>query len=447
MGPIPCLIYLMAATFYFLANLSLNDVGFFLSSVVLLVKLAIRGSTRAGLANITPSIPSDFRTMVKSLHIDPIYRSVVCCPSCFSMYAFNESDPSTIPEFCEHQSTTLSKPCGRRLRKEEKSEKDGTFIKPVCEYLYQDLRHWIGRMYSRPDIEEHLDRANVPQSPADKMSDIWDGSVLREFLGPDGRNFIDKPEEEGRLIFDLNMDGFNPYGNREAGKVVSICGIYLVCFNLPPELRYKAENVFLLGIVPGAREPSTHKVNHLIRPVVDDLLKLWFDGIYLTSTHKYPHRRQVKAALIPLICDLTAARCVAGLGSHASGHFCSECLLHLRDMNELDQCKWTPRHWENHVIHANEWLSAETEYQREKTCQEHGIRWSQLLCLLYWDPTNLLLLTQCMGFTFAYSIDISARFGEWTTSFLMVKVTHYWVWGWMKRILLWLSKFLNKGIQ
>lgn len=235
----------------FLAELSLNDIRFFLSTVLLLVKLAIRGSTRPDMANIMLSIPSDFRTVVRSLHVEPVYKSLICCPSCFSTYPFNENDPGTIPELCGYQSVKLGKACGRCLHKKVKSEEKKTVIKPVCEYCYQDLRHWIGRMYSCPDIEEHLDRANIPKIPNGKMDDIWDGTVLWDFLGPDGRHFMDRPSQEGRLIFGLNMDGFNPYGNKDAGKSVSICGIYVVCFNLPPEVRYKAENIFLLGIVPG----------------------------------------------------------------------------------------------------------------------------------------------------------------------------------------------------
>jgi hypothetical protein len=99
---------------------------------------------------------------------------------------------------------------------------------------------------------------------------------------------------EGRLVFALNMDGFNPSARRRNGRAASISGIYLVCLNLPPSIRYKVENVFLVGIVPGPHEPSTHQVNHLLHPLVGDLLSLWSPGMYLKRTTKYPDGRLIK---------------------------------------------------------------------------------------------------------------------------------------------------------
>jgi hypothetical protein len=48
--------------------------------------------------------------------------------------------------------------------------------------------------------------------------------------------------------------------------------LYCVFANLPREERYKRENVVLLRLVEG--EPK-HDLNSILRPAVDDLLKLW----------------------------------------------------------------------------------------------------------------------------------------------------------------------------
>jgi hypothetical protein len=54
--------------------------------------------------------------------------------------------------------------------------------------------------------------------------------------------------------------------------------------NLPPSLWYKAENMYLVGIIPGPREPALKENNHFLWPVVDFFLPSWKDGIWFTKT-------------------------------------------------------------------------------------------------------------------------------------------------------------------
>ncbi|KJA19404.1 hypothetical protein HYPSUDRAFT_143849, partial [Hypholoma sublateritium FD-334 SS-4] len=97
------------------------------------------------------------------------------------------------------------------------------------------------------------------------MRDIFDGEMLRNFKGPDGEHFSCGGEDgEGRYAFSLCIDFFNPLGNKQAGKKKSVGLISLVCLNLPPDLRYKAENMFLFGVVPGPTEPPLDCLNHYL---------------------------------------------------------------------------------------------------------------------------------------------------------------------------------------
>ena len=73
--------------------------------------------------------------------------------------------------------------------------------------------------------------------------------------------------------FLLNIDWFQPYER----SIYSVGVIYLVLLNLPRSLRYKRENIMLLGVTPGPTEPSV-LINTYLKSLVLDFLKLW-DGL------------------------------------------------------------------------------------------------------------------------------------------------------------------------
>ena len=133
-----------------------------------------------------------------------------------------------------------------------------------------------------------MERSSSPSSDG-VMGDIWDAPGLYEIPGPDGYPFIRKcADNEGCFLFSFNTDGFNPFQLKQAGRSASVMGLYMVCLNLPPEARFKSENMFLAGIIPGPNEPLKEEINHFLKPLVDDLLKSYFDGMYYTCIWKHP---------------------------------------------------------------------------------------------------------------------------------------------------------------
>ncbi|KAJ3567228.1 hypothetical protein NP233_g6497 [Leucocoprinus birnbaumii] len=255
-----------------------------------------------------------------------------------------------------------------------------------------DFLDWLARLYNCPGMEEHLDRARKSRSSSSTMSDIWDAPVLKDFKGPDGKSYFNYSGRESQLAFSLNMDGFNPFTNKQAGKQISTCGIYLVCLNLPPELRYRPENVFLVGVVPGPSEPHVHQINHILKPLVDIFIVLWEKGVYLVRMPKYMTGRHVFAVIIPLVCDLPATRKVAGLGGHTFSCFCSECMLTHDDIENIDIKSWERRTQENHREMAHRWKAAKTKAAQKSIFDETGVRWSEMLRLPYWDPMSYIVI-------------------------------------------------------
>jgi len=164
----------------------------------------------------------------------------------------------------------------------------------------------------------------TPGPMTNTMYNIWDGSVLRQFKGPDSKAFFksNPSNMEIHLAFSMFVDWFNLFGTKQSGKHVSFGAVYMVCLNLPVDLRYQLENVYLAGIIPGPHEPSSYHLNHVIQPLVDDLIDALVAWIPVN-----PHRCLVLCVVIPLVCDLLAARKTAGFAGlgNLEGKYCSFC--------------------------------------------------------------------------------------------------------------------------
>ncbi|KAJ2917170.1 hypothetical protein MD484_g3226, partial [Candolleomyces efflorescens] len=269
----------------------------------------------------------------------------------------------------------------------------------VREYLSQSPDEYLARLFSRPDLKDYLYRDPVEScAGSSDVWDIWQAPALRDFKFMDGSRFTKPLHNESRLIFSLNMDGFNPHGNQAAGKQVSVGAIYMVCLNLPPAIRHNPENTYLVGLIPGPKSPSKDEINHLLRPLMDDFLILWRSGLYLSRTHLRPNGIRVRCAIGPLICDLPAARQMSGFANYTSNYFCSVCTQQLAQINDLDVSTWTRRTFEDHRKHAELWREATTQSARERLTRTHGVKWSEMLRLPYWDPSRFTVVDSMHAF-------------------------------------------------
>ncbi|KAJ3566227.1 hypothetical protein NP233_g7126 [Leucocoprinus birnbaumii] len=378
--PFDLLCYILVVALHLLSNVLYNACKFFIQGMKMAFALSNENSTFPNSPALSKSLeddlPNTVEDMLDALGLKPAFKSFVCCPKCFCTY----DTETSYPDICTNIDNPGEKACGRKLRVERANGKSA----PSREYLAQEFTNWLARLYSRPEIEEHLDRAGESSGAKGVMRDIWDAPVMKNFKDRDGTHFFSHP---GRLAFSLNMDGFNPFTNKQAGKKITTCGMYLVCLNLPPELRYRSENVFLVGLIPGPAEPSLHQIDHVVRHLVDCFVSLWEDGIYLTHTTKHPSGRTIRAVIIPLVCDLPAARQVAGLPGHNGMLFCSECLLPLTDIDNLNFEEWEHCTCARHCAAALQWKNAVSRDKRQELLRKNGARWSELLRLPYWDPT------------------------------------------------------------
>jgi hypothetical protein len=263
----------------------------------------------------------------------------------------------------------------------------------IREYHHREMKDWLASILLWPGAEDLIDRNVFEGSQDGTLRDIFDGHVLWDFRGPDGKIFLAPDGSGGHYVFSLVVDGFNPLTNKLSGRKISSTAIYMAFLNFPPEERYKLENMYLVGIVPGPHEPSLHQINHFLELLVDDLLELWESGVWFSSTPNYPNGRLVRCALVPVVCDTKAACAVSGFASASCNHFCSFCSLYgTRDINRTDYEQWPARSFATHKENVLKWKNARSESERKRLFEKHGVRWSVLLDLPYWNAVQFTVI-------------------------------------------------------
>ena len=400
--PVIIVVYIITATMHLVSGLSQRACDELLFSLHLLINLMVedfdasKGKGQSKL--LAKTVPKDTRTVLQKLALKPFYKTFVSCPECATCYPNNGS--GSYPEFCSSKRALTQQTCGQPLQISRNIRGRPHNI-PVRRFFYHDFTEWLGEMLCRPGIEDMMECCSSRFSPSTNgvMGDIWDAPGVYEIPGPDGHPFVRKcDDDEGRFLFSFNMDGFNPFQLKQAGRSASVMGLYMVCLNLPPEARFKSENMFLAGVIPGPNEPSKEEINHFLRPLVDDLLKSYFDGVFYTRTWKYPKGRKTRSALALIICDLPAARQALGFTGPQSTNFCSYCKLQLNDINDLNVGDWELRSCEEHRKLAFEWRDALLEAQRAEITKKHGVRYSEFLRLPYLDPIRSLCIDPMHAF-------------------------------------------------
>lgn len=99
--------------------------------------------------------------------------------------------------------------------------------------------------------------------PVGLLADVFDGCVWKEWQNVDGEAFLAVPRNSA---FILNVDWFQLFKH----SLYSVDALYMVLMNLPRSERFKPENVFLVGIIPGPHEP-TLTINSYLQPLVAEL--------------------------------------------------------------------------------------------------------------------------------------------------------------------------------
>jgi hypothetical protein len=380
---------------HIIMGVSRRDADFILGALTLCLNL-FRNSLEPSQSS-APQIPTTLDTLLSKFRVQGRFTEYAVCQICDKTHPPSAS--GAYPRRCDHKPSP-EKECNALLVDEEG--------RPLKTFLYHAFPDYLARLLSDPLLEKAMDNALTSETNSDGRPETVKGpfqaSYLREFRGGDGDVFC-AGGPEGRYVFQLCVDFFNVEGMNVRGASTS-CGIIaLACLNLPIDIRYKLENMFLAGIIPGPKEPTRVALNHFLRPLIDDMCRAWHDGIFITQTALHRTGRSTKSIIANVICDLPAARKTSSLAPSISKIFCSvcNCWHELDDKGSIvkhwrrllcrtDYEKWTKRDVAEMRQAAEQWRDASTTKEQEEIFERFGVRWSELWRLPYWDPTTQLVV-------------------------------------------------------
>lgn len=388
-------------------GLSSEPCDFILSIVTMLVKMAMATRHSTGdTPDYTPNqsaiqdqLPTSLFTALSHFDLDGHTTIYAACPSCnFTHEA--KYDPVSAQAVHPPQCTnSIVGRDGRHTCDTDLLEVRNGHPRPIKPFVTASFTDYLARSLSDPEIVRLSKKscddamANLP-NPVTDSTNIFNADFLKTFPGPvPGELFVDR-HNKIRLAFAMHVDFFNPNGTRKRGNHDSIGIISLANLNLPETIRYDAEHLFLLGVIPGPKEPGLEEINHYIRPIVDQLEIGWKRGFHLAQTADAPeHGEDVEVAVVISVNDLPAARKVAGMAGHGSHFYCSVCACcNTETMYNTDIENWGKRDLAELRRHAEAWRDASTIKERNKIFTEHGVRWSELWRLPYWDPRAMLVI-------------------------------------------------------
>lgn len=346
--------------------------------------------------SLLSDFPRDIRTATTQFGLEGKATVYAVCPGPKCHATYKPVDNSPVPTYRERcNSRRYGSRCGELLVRPKKVGNHLIQV-PIKSYVFFSFKDWLAGLLSRTGYESSMDSSwkNMKLPTDGILNHIFQGSVIQNFKGPDKFTHFSLAGNEttGRYLFSLGFDSFNPLGNKMAGKKISIGMMSLVCLNLPIELRYKPENMFVT-IIPGPKEPPLDTINPYVRPLVDAFLEFW-TGVYFTRTFQHPQGRLVLCALVAVVCDLLAARKIGCFASCTHEYFCAICWCN-RTQNtfaDFDMSTWKRRTNTECRDHAEEFRNAGSEKEANSLFDRSGVRWSELLRLPYFDPSRFVVV-------------------------------------------------------
>ena len=324
-------------------------------------------------------------------HKDMFVR-YVACQKCSSVYKYSDCidrvGTRVLPRQCVHKASRYAHPCNGALLKTVELQGGRKIHYPLRVFCYMPLHQSLQILLNRPGFHEHCEHWKEETRESGMYVDLYDGKVWHDFQVYDGKPFLADPFTYG---FMLNIDWFKPCKHNS----YAVGAMYLTIMNLPRTMRFKQENVILIGLIPGPKEPE-NDINDYLSPLVEELLQLW-EGIEM-SVYSFMENVRIRGALLCVACDIPACRKVCGFLGHNANLGCSKCLKRFpggfgsKDYSGFDRTQWLERTLTEHRQNIRHIRQCPTKTGREKLQTEYGCRYSVLLELPYFDPIRMTII-------------------------------------------------------
>ncbi|KAJ7632000.1 hypothetical protein DFH06DRAFT_1101506 [Mycena polygramma] len=334
------------------------------------------------LASSVVQIPRDIRTVYQH-DLEPEITRTACCPKCFKTYSL-----ANLPLTCTWRRSRHAKPCGAELWKQRRTRTGVIKQVPQSRFSSQSFESWLGFFLGRSEIEEHLEQDF--QKDLQRQNTVHNGPIRDVQDSPAWRTLGNFVLSRYHLVWAIYIDWFNPYTNKIAGKIVSCRAIVLYCLNLPIEVRFLLKNVFILGMIPAPHEPNPWTISHIMDSVIQTFIT--FAAGKLIATYRNPQGVLVSSRILALLADIGAIRKIAGYMAHNANYFCSFCLLHHRDIEELDYNALPLRDSATVSAQARAWKAATTITEQNRLSKESGVRWTPIHGSPGWDAVHNVML-------------------------------------------------------
>ena len=367
-----------------ISNVALNSLFYFLGAL-----FKVLASLFTQLQDLAKLFPRTLHVARKYFVGATSFTRYSVCRKCHSIYILCDTSGERLTEKCtytpypNHPQQRMRKKCGTIILKSVEQAGGRVIYYPYLVYCYLGVEPTLTRLLRQVNFcalcEEWRGRVTD-----DCMHDIYDGAMWRDFQKICNKEFLSQPNTFGLA---LNIDWFQPYKHVK----YSVGGIYCVILNLPRRFRYKQQNVLLIGLIPGPKEPELG-MNSYLKPFVSELKEFWH-GKEISVNGKASCYR---TAILNVCCDLPAGRKVCGFLSYTAAYGCSKCLKKFSgsvgsmDYSGFDRDLWPLRNGDSHRQVASKMKILRTMTDYNKEASKTGVRYSLLLELPYFDAPRML---------------------------------------------------------